>query len=100
MYSRGERDASATSIYTPVSSIHIIRHAAVSCWRISQYLFSYITNGAFFLAPKNPGQILAQPESEDFKGPKDFAKKILAYYMMSLKGVSKKVRSQPAGSSP
>eukprot|EP00904_Undaria_pinnatifida_P004150 jgi/Undpi1/13736/HiC_scaffold_9.g03389.m1 len=37
-----------------------------------------------------PPQILAQPESDEFRGPKDLAKKILAYYMMSLKGVSKK----------
>lgn len=38
-------------------------------------------------------QILAQPKGDDFKGTKDFANKILAYYMMSLKGVSKKVRA-------
>ncbi|CAM9657346.1 unnamed protein product [Pylaiella littoralis] len=37
-----------------------------------------------------PPQILAQPKGDDFKGTKDFANKILAYYMMSLKGVSKK----------
>lgn len=36
-------------------------------------------------------QILAQPESDEFRGSKDLANKILAYYMMSLKGVSKKV---------
>ncbi|CAM9619764.1 unnamed protein product, partial [Scytosiphon promiscuus] len=35
-------------------------------------------------------QILAQPKGDEFKGSKDFANKILAYYMMSLKGVSKK----------
>lgn len=37
-------------------------------------------------------QILAQPKGDEFDGTKDFANKILAYYMMSLKGVSKKVR--------
>ena len=37
-------------------------------------------------------QILSQPEGDEFRGTKDFANKILAYYMMSLKGVSKKVR--------
>ena len=50
------------------------------------------TQTALCFAPPNiRGQILTQPESDDFKGPKDLAKKILAYYMMSLKGVSKKV---------
>ncbi|CAM9832385.1 unnamed protein product [Ectocarpus sp. 12 AP-2014] len=37
-----------------------------------------------------PPQILAQPEGDEFRGTKDLANKILAYYMMSLKGISKK----------
>ncbi|CBN75367.1 conserved unknown protein [Ectocarpus siliculosus] len=37
-----------------------------------------------------PPQILAQPEGDEFRGRKDLANKILAYYMMSLKGISKK----------